>query len=254
MKFLFRLALISLLPLSLLHAQDAATAEKPKYPFEQAFSNLAEDKRVEFTKLAQDAKRLYDQKRIFEALDKIHAAKKIFPDHPELLTMEGACYVEFRSFDKAKDLFNKANEMAPGQATIVFNIAELQYVTKDWKNAEETLGKVLEMVKTDKNQLQLSRLVEFKILLCKLKLGDIEGAKKLSGKYDFMDDSPFSYYAMAAIAFQEGRQVDAEGELARANRVFQNPAMLSPWQDTLIEFGYIKGFFGGEEDGAATGE
>jgi hypothetical protein len=33
-----------------------------------------------------------------------------------------------------------------------------------------------------------------------------------------------------------------------ANRVFQNSGMLSAWQDTLIEFGYIASFYGGNAD------
>ncbi|MDB6077494.1 MAG: repeat-containing protein, partial [Akkermansiaceae bacterium] len=192
-------------------------------------------------------------KRIFEAIDKLSAASKIFPDHPELKTLEGACYVEFRAFDKARACFVRANELAPDQAAIVFNLGELEYVTKDWAKAEVTLTKVLDLVKDDKSQFQLARLVEFKILLCKLKLDKVDEAKKLADKYDFMDDSPYPYYAEAAIAYQEKREIDAEGALARAGRIFQNPAVLSPWQDTLIEFGYIKGFFGGEQ-GESTGE
>ncbi|MDB6078521.1 MAG: hypothetical protein JWO82_2268, partial [Akkermansiaceae bacterium] len=66
MKFLFRLALIALLPVSLLHAEDPAKTEKPKRQFEQDFSNLPKEKREQFGKLAGEAKRLYDQKRIFE--------------------------------------------------------------------------------------------------------------------------------------------------------------------------------------------
>jgi hypothetical protein len=30
-----------------------------------------------------------------------------------------------------------------------------------------------------------------------------------------------------------------------AGRVFANPAVIAPWQDTLIEFGYIESFYGG---------
>jgi tetratricopeptide (TPR) repeat protein len=251
MKFLFRFALLALLPLSLLRADDPVAKDKApdraKLPFEQEFSNLPAEKREEFSRLATEAKRLYDQKRIFETVDKIKAAQKVFPNHPEITTLEGACYVEFRAFDKARVCFDRANELAPGQASIVFNIAELEYVTKDWKHAEATLTKVLDMVKDQKNQTQLSRLVEFKILLCKLKLGKIEEAKKMADNHDFMDDSPYSYYAAAAIAYQEGREIDAEAELARGGRVFKDGGMISPWQDTLVEFGYIKGFFGGEE-------
>jgi hypothetical protein len=44
--------------------------------------------------------------------------------------------------------------------------------------------------------------------------------------------------------------VKAEEWLAMASRVFENPDIISPWQDTLVEFGYIKSFYG--EDTAAA--
>ena len=31
-----------------------------------------------------------------------------------------------------------------------------------------------------------------------------------------------------------------------ANRIFQDPNILAPWQDTLVEYGYIKSFYGGD--------
>jgi hypothetical protein len=50
----------------------------------------------------------------------------------------------------------------------------------------------------------------------------------------------------AVLAFDNKDPDSAENWMARANRIFNNPQILSPWQDTMIEFGYIKGFFGGE--------
>ena len=45
--------------------------------------------------------------------------------------------------------------------------------------------------------------------------------------------------------------IKAEEWLAMAGRIFRDPNVLAPWQDTLVEYGYIKSFYG--ED-AATGE
>ena len=37
-----------------------------------------------------------------------------------------------------------------------------------------------------------------------------------------------------------------------AGRVFRDPNILAPWQDTLVEYGYIKSFYG-DNDEAAPG-
>ncbi len=95
--------------------------------------------------------------------------------------------------------------------------------------------------------IALGRLVEFKILLCKKKLGKKEEVTILAEKYDFLDDSPFYYYAKAALAYDAKDLVKAEEWLAMAGRIFQDPNVLAPWQDTLIEYGYIKSFYGSDE-------
>jgi hypothetical protein len=99
--------------------------------------------------------------------------------------------------------------------------------------------------------IALGRLVEFKILLCKKRLGMENDVIILAEKYDFLDDSPFYYYAQAALAYEKKDLVKAEEWLAIAGRIFQDPNVLAPWQDTLVEFGYIKSFYG---DDAVTGE
>jgi len=73
----------------------------------------------------------------------------------------------------------------------------------------------------------------------------------LANKYDFLDDSPFYYYAQAAIAYESDDTIKAEEWLAICSRIFRDPQILAPWQDTLVEFGYIKSFYG---DDLATEE
>lgn len=248
MKLIFRTLLLSLIPLSLLHAQEKEAPEAPKRPHEVAFSNLPEAKRKEFNEKSNDARRLFGEKRVFEALDKANEASAIFPDDPGLVGLIGAAQVEFRNFDKAMECFKKADSLTPDNPEIIFNIAELNFVTKNWEEAERHLTRVLSLAATaNRSQFQLSRLTEFKLLLVKLKLNKAAEAATMAEKYDYLDDSPYPYYADAAMNFFNGKEIAAEAAMARGGRVFQDPNIIAPWQDTMIEFGYIKGFFGGDE-------
>lgn len=254
MKTISHAILISLLPLALLRAQESNKPGRELRPDEQVFLNLPQEKRDDFVKKLGDAQRLFTGKRIFEALQMITEARAIYPDSPDLLNLQGACEVEFRDFDKALNSFKEADAVDPGNPDIVFNVAEVLFVKKDWDAAESAFSKALALIGKDPegSRFQLSRLIEFKLLLCKIKLGKQAEAASMAEKYDYLDDSPYPYYAEAAIHFSEGRDLDAETTMARGGRIFQNPAILAPWQDTMIEYGYIKGFFGGDSDASSV--
>ncbi len=240
-------------------AEEADTPETTPSPestaglreWQEEFLNLPADRRQEFGKHITKARELFNQKRIFETIDELSKASAIFEDSPDIENLLGACQTEFRNFDKAMEHFKRADELNPNDSRILFNIAEIHFVTHNWVEAEKALAKVLSMV-SDGNDLMLSRLVEFKLLLSKLKLGKTEEAEAMAEKYDEFDDSPYPYYAEAAVAYENDDEVAAQAAIARARRIFRRPEILSPWQDTMMEFGYIKSFFGGplsEEEG-----
>jgi tetratricopeptide (TPR) repeat protein len=216
-------------------------------PNQKAFLNLPEETRKDFIKNLSEANRLFQEKRIFETLEALEKATRIFSDSPEILNLRGSCYVEMRSFDKALADFTKALSFSKDNPSIEFNIGEVYFVTKEWQKCCDLFEKIIKMI--PKENMALSRLVEFKILLCKKKLGKDAEAKTLAEKYDFLDDSPYYYYAQAAIAYDDKDLIKAEEWLARAGRIFQDPNVLAPWQDTLVEYGYIKSFYG-ESDAA----
>ena len=228
---------------------EAVAGQKNLLPNQQAFLNLPEESRKQFIKALGDANRLFQQKRIFETIASLEKAAKIFPDSPEFYNLRGSCLVEMRSFDKALADFEKARSLSPDNISIDFNIAEVYFVTKQWKKCADLFDKVLRVLPAENTAL--SRLVEFKILLCKGKLGLKNDVVILSEKYDFLDDSPFYYYAQAALSFEAKDQTKAQEWLAMAGRVFTDPSILAPWQDTLVEFGYIKSFYG---DDSATAD
>lgn len=244
--------LLLLTPLAAQNEPDPAAAKAPAaalLPNQQAFLNLPEEKRKEFIKHLGEANRIFQQKRIFETLEELEKASAIFKDSPEIHNLRGSCYVEMRSFDKALAEFDKAASFSKDNPSIDFNIGEVYFVTKQWQKSLDVFEKVMKLLPPE--NLALGRLVEFKILLCKKKLGKQDEVTILAEKYDFLDDSPFYYYAKAALAYDEKNLIKAEEWLAMAGRIFRDPNVLAPWQDTLVEYGYIKSFYGEE---SATGE
>lgn len=225
-------------------APAAAAPAAALLPNQQAFLNLPEEKRKEFIKHLGEANRIFQQKRIFETLEELEKASAIFKDSPEIHNLRGSCYVEMRSFDKALAEFDKAASFSKNNPSIDFNIGEVYFVTKQWQKSLDVFEKVMKLLPPE--NLALGRLVEFKILLCKKKLGKQDEVTILAEKYDFLDDSPFYYYAKAALAYDEKNLIKAEEWLAMAGRIFRDPNVLAPWQDTLVEYGYIKSFYGEE--------
>ena len=211
-------------------------------PNQQAFLNLPEESRKDFVKHLSEATRLFQQKRIFETLDELEKTQKIFADSPEIYNLRGSCFVEMRAFDKALAEFEKARSYTKDNASIDFNVAEIYFVTKEWKKSLDILEKISKIL--PKENMALGRLVEFKMLLCMKKLGMNAEAVTLADKYDFLDDSPYYYFAQAALAYDKKDLVKAEEWLAIAGRIFQDPNVLAPWQDTMVEYGYIKSFYG----------
>lgn len=217
-------------------------------PNQKEFLNLPEEKRTEFAKHFENANRFFQQKRIFECLDAISEAEAIFSQSAELMNMRGSCYVEMRAFDKATTAFNEALKITPKNTSIQFNVGEVLFVTKQWQQAHDIFQEIMRDI--PENNTALSRLVEFKIMLCKVKLGQKYEATILAEKYDYQDDSPYHYYAQAAQAYERDDLLEAEVWMGRANRIFQDPNVIAPWQDTLVEFGYIKSFYGDDSPSA----
>ncbi len=239
----------------------------PVPEWRRAFDSLSREAKVAYQEKIFEATRLFNQKRIIEALNEVAEAEKIFDQGPASHNLRGACYVEFRAFDRARAVFERALELQgailqgvegplrPARklslrpvVNILFNIAEMDFVTGRWQDCHDRIEKILPL--TEDENVTMRRLVEFKYLLCKLKLGQVAEARALADKYDYLDDNPYYYYANAAIAYFDKNNDSAERWRTSARKVFRRPQILAPWEDTMIEFGYVKSFYGGdlEED------
>lgn len=257
----FLLLSASLGMLSVATAQDASPGEADKPDKEtpiikvwQEFMNLPLQQRKEYGAKLLKVQNLFNQKRIFDALEKLDELDKIFPNHPAALNIKGACYVEIRAFDKANAIFQKILDVAPENTNVQFNLAEVDFVTKQWQSAHDRFEKLIPQL--NRSNKAMIRLCEFKLLLCKLMTGRIKEAKAMADRHDEWDDSPYYYYSRAAILYKNDKKLEAEKMLRNVRYVWRNDAALAAWQDTLIEFGYIRSFYGGDNvtEGTTSGE
>lgn len=234
---------------------DVKKPEKPQYVID--LEALSKDEVMAYTGAFRKANNLFQQKRIFESLEALEEVDAIYSKNPASLTLRGACYVEFRAFDKARMVFAKALKFSPGNFNVRFNVGEIEFVTKNYVKCLEILEPlVAESIKTKATET-MEPLIKFKIALCKIKTGDLSGAEAIVAKTDFLDDSPLFYFGKAALDYDKKNNVGAETWLSRAALIFKDAGALAPWQDTLIEFGYIKSFYGGDlevQSGISTGD
>ena len=240
-RALVALALATFTPLM---AREAPAEDSPAW--RNKLLNLAPTEKKKFDGHFMKALGFYGQKGIFESLNEIAEAEKIYKEHPDTLTLKGLCYLEFRAFKIARENFVAALALSPKSADIITNIAELDFVTKNWASCEKNLNEALLL--TNEKEMQVTRLIEFKLLLAKIKLNKTEEVETLSKKYGSDDDSPFHYYAQATMAYEREDREKAEEWLGISRRVFRMPALLALWQDTLVSYGHIPSFYGGDLD------
>lgn len=226
------------------HYASAQETTKPStYQVElwKKFTNLPEKERIEFTTGLTKAQNLFTQKRIFDTLEKTHQLNKIFPDHPAVTQITGACYVETRDFPKAKEIFSKLLALEPKSPSILFNLAEIEFVSKNWANSDKQFSSILQLL--DDSNKELTRLCEFKILLSKIQLGQIKEATAIKDKYDRWDDSPFYYYSRAALLHHEGKSKEASKLIRECAAIWNDPAALASWADTVKEYSLVPSIY-----------
>lgn len=271
-----KLALFTAFALStpLLSAQDTKTAEvKPapaaNQPTERykkaitAFSNLPEETRVAFLKKRNEAGILFQNKRIFEALEATRELSEIFPDDPQVINLRGACFVELRDFAKATTQFELSKEITGPSLNVIFNIGEVAFVSGDWAKSLEIFQEALTLA--PEKATQMKRLVEFKILLAHIALAKDESLSKanrdkhsskiteLVALYDYRDDSPYYYYANSAFHYSQDDKEKGLDYLNKGRRVYSaNAQSIASWEDTMTEYGYIKSYYGNENDTPAS--
>ena len=201
-----------------------------------ALADLTLEERKELGKILDDASRFIGGIRLQEGLSKLLDAEQIAPGLFQIYNLRGAAYTKMKDFETARGNFEKAISLRPSIFHPQFNLAEIEFVTGDYANSEKAFKKLI----TDFPEMDLGtkRLLEFKLIVCRLKLDDIEGAKAQLDTFNYLDDTPIYHLGHAAVAYAEEDSEDAESWMTSANRIY-SAGQVEVFRDSLIEAGWI---------------
>ncbi|MEM0898256.1 MAG: hypothetical protein AAGJ79_15405 [Verrucomicrobiota bacterium] len=242
---------------------------------------LSIEDRRKVTEMLQEASEFVMGIRVQEAFERLVKVEAIAPDLFALHNLKGAAYTKIRDFEKARGSFEKAVQMAPRSFMAKFNLNELDFVDGANKERSkkgsglgdldkaakgfEALGKQLRADILDLEQAQINanaandlekadlyekrieatsstvRLMDYKVLLCHLLLGNEPEVQSILDTFHFMDDAPAFYYSNASIAFQAEDEDQAQDWIRQAKGIYdknQNDIYI----DSLVEIGWIDSF------------
>ena len=189
--------------------------------------------------LLNDAQSLQGRKRYLDAFSKLDEAEKIDPKRPEIYNIRGAIYLAapVRDVAKAREQFVKARDLQPDAMPPQFNLAETDFVSTKWEEAEKSFAALLD--KFPKLPLGVRHLVIFKVLLCKVKQNKIAEAEKvLAEHFTFMDDTPAYYFSKSVIALQKKEEKTGNDWLTKAQVIFKG-SDTSAYIDSMMESHFI---------------
>ena len=215
----------------------AAADTKNARKIPESIKKMSEEEKRKLGSLLSDASSYLGGIRVQEAFEKLVEAQMMAPDYAAVHNLLGAAHTKVRDFDKAAASFAKAVEIDPEAFMSRFNLTEIYFV--QGKHAEAEKG-FKELIALNKDMPESTRaLMEFKILICRLKQADEAGAREILKKFDYLDDHPAFYYCNAAIHFNNEEEAEARRWLASAEKIYPR-AQLDIYTDSFIEVGWIE--------------
>lgn len=126
-------------------------------------------------KLFKEAAEAFNTRELDES-EKL--CKRILEDHPnhsDANNLLGSILLHKREFKQAREFFAIAQKAEPNNSYIAFNIAEIDFVTKDWEKAKERFTDIL-----DDKELKDSfkSVVQFKLITIAYQQNDIDAITK----------------------------------------------------------------------------
>lgn len=178
----------------------AAAATAPGQDAPEAVDPLVAQQR--FAAVLRQATRHYDAGEYQAALDRLNDLPPVAADELDVLNLRGAILTKLGDYDEARRVFAAVMKSNPGYFPSAFNIGELQFLEGNYEAALETFRGFLDH--DPRNEL-----VRFKIVICNLKLGRDDEARKAASGLVPAGNTPAWYYAQAMLARKAG---DAAGE------------------------------------------
>ena len=184
-----------------------------------------------FEKLLGQTARLIADNHPEEAEKNLAALNAYNPDHPSVISHSGAIALLRKDYPAARTAYERVLVVNPRSYIARYNLAEIDFVCKDYAAAARRFGEILQNKPGDET-------IIFRLALCAIMQNDFESADRYILKLPNTGRTPARPYAIAARYFQENKASEARKVLAQARTLFGDNTTF--YDATLRQLGFIK--------------
>jgi tetratricopeptide (TPR) repeat protein len=168
---------------------------------------------AEFNLAVDRANKAIQAGKFADAEKQIDVAEKLRPNAAEIPNLRGVLLTREQHYAEAAEKFNQALAVDPKFYPAKFNLAELALLRG---NVPEALQRYQELENVDRS----SEVVQFKVAICYLLLGDETKAKGVTDIMPFPGNTPAYYYARAAAWFRKGNWLQVDHYVSTAHKYY----------------------------------
>jgi|GEM_PF-1200465 len=176
-------------------------------------ARAADSSNAKFNLAVDQAYKAIQAGKFAEAEKQIEAAGRLQPNAAEIPNLRGVLLTREQRYDEAAEKYHQAIAIDPNFYPAKFNLAELAWLHGD---VPEALQRYQELQSVDHS----SEVLQFKIAICYLLLGDEANAKTVTDIIPIPGKTPAYYYARAADWFRKGNWPQVEHYVATAHKYY----------------------------------
>ncbi len=153
--------------------------------------------------LAQEASRLIAAKDFAAARAIAGELRQLDPDNANAFVIEGTILAEEKNYPAAREAFAHAVDLAPGSSSARFNLAEIDFVSGRYAEAEQSYAAL-------KWKMSGNPVIPFRLYLCAHLLGRREDARAFLDDPAVIDRSAEWYFIRGVEALVDGKRDEAQ--------------------------------------------
>lgn len=197
------------------------------------FSNLTQKAREQYITHLNRAKLAYHQSQWIECIAHLAECEIILRGNPSVWNLRASCLLEQKYFKEAEEELTKALQVEPNDPVTIMNLANVHLACGRFEQSLQIVIPLRENLYLQHAADELLYVLDYRALLCYLRLGQKEKALAIATSVSPMADTPLYYYSKAAIALSEGKRADAVHYLRVVERIFANNRACIPYQRAL---------------------
>jgi tetratricopeptide (TPR) repeat protein len=178
----------------------------------------------------KEATHYFEEKRYSEALEDANAVLDMAPQNAQAYFLRGNIYAKKRNWAEAEADFKSALRIKGSSVGVTFNLAELQFMQKNYDVARPGF---LSLKDSDMGDLAM-----FKVFLCDLFGGHDKVAARELAAFNQVGSNASYYFANIAWSLFYHQADDARDWLASAQKIY-SPSKVATYSTSLVELGYL---------------